>query len=98
MQDMIDDPDCPVSTECLKDTFESLDLEFKEKINGYGKLAKNTKACIDAIANEQRRLAKKKKSLENKLDNLKRGCRWSHVSHRQRKDENRIIFSLWFKG
>ena len=71
LQDMIDDPDCPVSTECLKDTFESLDLEFKEKINGYGKLAKNTKACIDAIANEQRRLAKKKKSLENKLDNLK---------------------------
>ena len=28
LQDMIDDPDCPVSTECLKDTFESLRIKL----------------------------------------------------------------------
>ena len=94
LQDMIDDPDCPVSTECLKDTFESLDLEFKEKINGYGKLAKNTKACIDAIANEQRRLAKKKKSLENKLDNLKEAVAGAMLATGREKMKTEL-FSLY---
>ena len=94
MQDMIDDPDCPVSTECLKDTFESLDLEFKEKINGYGKLAKNTKACIDAIANEQRRLAKKKKALENKLDNLKEAVAGAMLATGREKMKTEL-FSLY---
>lgn len=94
LQDMIDDPDCPVSSECLRDTFESLDWEFKDKINGYGKLAKNIKASIDAIAIENRRLSAKKKALENKLDNLKEAVAGAMLDTGREKMKTEL-FSLY---
>lgn len=94
IQDMIDDPECEVSAECLEDTFESLDFEFSEKIEMYCKLVKNVKSSIDQIAIEAKRLATKKKALENKLGNLKQSVAYAMIQTNRAKMKT-PLFSLY---
>ena len=49
--------------EGLEDTLESITDAIEDKADGYGKVIKNIEAQIEAIKNEEKRLADRRKSL-----------------------------------
>ena len=57
--------------EGLEDTLESITDAIEEKADGYGKVIKNIEAQIEAIKNEEKRLADRRKSLESNVKRLK---------------------------
>ena len=57
--------------EGLEDTLESITDAIEEKADGYGKVIKNIEAQIEAIKNEEKRLADRRKSLESSVKRLK---------------------------
>ena len=57
--------------EGLEDTLESITDAIEEKADGYGKVIKNIEAQIEAIKNEEKRLADRRKSLELSVKRLK---------------------------
>jgi predicted nuclease with TOPRIM domain len=57
--------------EVLKDTLETIEEEIQDKAENIAKLVKNLNADVDALKAEEKRLADRRKSLENKVTNLK---------------------------
>ena len=55
----------------LQDTLESIEEEIHDKAENIGKLIKNINADVDALKSEEKRLADRRKSLENKVTHLK---------------------------
>jgi predicted nuclease with TOPRIM domain len=55
----------------LQDTLESIEEEIHDKAENIAKLVKNINADVDALRNEEKRLADRRKSLENKVTHLK---------------------------
>lgn len=55
----------------LQDTLESIEEEIHDKAENIAKLIKNINADVDALRNEEKRLADRRKSLENKVTHLK---------------------------
>lgn len=66
VQEMIED-----GVEGLEDTLESLQDPIEEKAVGYAKVMKNIEGQISAIKTEEKRLADKRRSLENNIKRLK---------------------------
>lgn len=56
----------------LKDTLESLEFDLEEKAENYAKIMKNLEADIAGLKLEEERLENKRKSLENKIEYLKK--------------------------
>jgi len=57
--------------EGLEDTLQSLDDAIEEKAVGYAKVMKNIEGQVVAIKTEEKRLADKRRSLENNVKRLK---------------------------
>lgn len=55
----------------LEDTLESLEDAIEDKAENYAKVMKNIEAQIEAIKNEEKRLADRRKSLESSVKRLK---------------------------
>lgn len=55
----------------LQDTLESIEEEIHDKAENIAKLIKNINADVDALKSEEKRLADRRKSLENKVTHLK---------------------------
>jgi predicted nuclease with TOPRIM domain len=55
----------------LQDTLESIEEEIHDKAENIAKLVKNINADVDALKSEEKRLADRRKSLENKVTHLK---------------------------
>jgi uncharacterized protein YlxW (UPF0749 family) len=60
-----------MDTDTLKDTLESIEEEINDKAENIAKLIKNLNADVDALKTEEKRLADRRKSLENKVTHLK---------------------------
>lgn len=60
-----------IDQETFNDTLESLDFEIELKADNYAKLMKNIEADILGFKTEEKRLADKRKALENKIKWLK---------------------------
>jgi predicted nuclease with TOPRIM domain len=60
-----------MDTDTLKDTLESIEEEIHDKAENIAKLVKNLNADVDALKTEEKRLADRRKSLENKVIHLK---------------------------
>jgi uncharacterized protein YlxW (UPF0749 family) len=60
-----------MDTDTLKDTLESIEEEIHDKAENIAKLVKNLNADVDALKTEEKRLADRRKSLENKVTHLK---------------------------
>jgi uncharacterized protein YlxW (UPF0749 family) len=60
-----------MDTDTLKDTLESIEEEINDKAENIAKLIKNLNADVDALKIEEKRLADRRKSLENKVTHLK---------------------------
>ena len=57
--------------ETLKNTLECIECEIEEKADGYARVIRNTEADIAGIKAEEERLAKKRKTLENSIKQMK---------------------------
>lgn len=66
---MVTDED--MDQEVLEDTLQSLELARDEKAEGYAKIMKQLEAQVDAINTEEKRLADKRKVLENRHARMK---------------------------
>lgn len=71
LQYLLENPECEVSEECLRDTLEGIEGAFEDKINAYCKIIKNIKADEEALKTEIQRLQAKKKAKENAEIRLK---------------------------
>jgi len=57
--------------EGLQDTLDSIDLAIEDKLENIAKLIRNLDGDAAALKNEEKRLADKRKSIENNINNLK---------------------------
>lgn len=57
--------------EGLQDTLESIELSIEDKLENIGKVYQNLKGEVAALKTEEKRLADKRKSIENNIDRLK---------------------------
>ena len=55
----------------LQDTLESIELAIEEKLENIGKVIKNLEAEASAFKEEEKRLADRRRSLENHIKHLK---------------------------
>lgn len=58
--------------ETIRDTMESLDGELEDKAEAYGMVIKNLEADLDAIKSEEKRLADRKRSIQNNVVTMKK--------------------------
>lgn len=63
--------DDEIDNEAIKDTLEAVDGEFDEKCANIGRVIRSLEADAEEINNEARRLADKKRSVENRVKWLK---------------------------
>lgn len=57
--------------EGLEDTLESIGLAIEDKLENIGKVIKNIEGEIEAFKAEEKRLAERRRTLENEVKNLK---------------------------
>ena len=63
--------DSEVSEEILIDTLDCLEGSIEDKAENYGKMLRQIAADIERIKDEEQRLEKRRKTLENSMDFLK---------------------------
>lgn len=68
--DYIDNEDVDIDT--FKDTIEAIESGIEEKFENIAKLIKNTEGDIKVFKEEEKRLSTRRKSMENKVDYLKK--------------------------
>ena len=66
IQQLIED-----GAEGLEDTLESLEAAIEDKLEGIGKVCRNLDGEVAALKAEEKRLADKRKSIENNMKRLK---------------------------
>ena len=66
VQRMIED-----GAEGLADTLESIELATAEKLEGYAMVIKNIESDIEGLKAEEKRLAERRKSMENNIKTMK---------------------------
>lgn len=67
--DLLYDEDC--DAESIQQACDALAVDIREKADGYAVIINEMKGDIDVLKNEEQRLAKKRKSLENRQKWLK---------------------------
>jgi|SRR5699024_1890266 len=86
IQQMIED-----GQEGLEDTLESLNYAIEDKAVGYAKVMKNLDAKAKAIREEEKRLAERRKSLENNIARLKETLEETMIHSNKRKIETDLF-------
>lgn len=66
VQRMIED-----GVEGLADTLESIELATADKLEGYAMVIKNIESDIEGLKNEEKRLAERRKAMENNVKTMK---------------------------
>lgn len=67
--DLLEDDNIPI--ELLEDSLNQINEDFTSKCESISKVIKSLYANIDAIRMEERRLQKRRKAIENNMNNLK---------------------------
>lgn len=67
------------------DNVEAMEDAIEEKLEGYGKLIRNIESDIDGFKNEEKRIADKRKSMENNVKRLKQHIEQSMIVTNNRK-------------
>lgn len=70
LMDMLDDPDVDPIT--LMDTLDAVEGELDEKAENYGRIIRNLEAEAKALKEEVDRLSRRKKTIDNNIDSLKK--------------------------
>lgn len=66
--------------ELFADTLESLEMSLEDKAVGYAKIMRNIESQIARFKEEEKRLADKRKPLENKVKNMKENLQNSFLA------------------
>ena len=78
--DMIEEGD-----ERFLDTLESLDEAIEDKVENYGKVIKSVEAGIEGLKAEEKRLAERRKFMENSVKRMKENVEQSMISTGKKK-------------
>ena len=70
LMDMLDDPEVDPIT--LMDTLDAVEGELDEKAENYGRIIRNLEAEAKALKEEADRLSRRKKTIDNNIDSLKK--------------------------
>lgn len=86
IQAMIED-----GQEGLEDTLESIELAIEDKLENIGKVIRNLEGETAALKAEEKRLAEKRKSIENNIKRLKQYAEDSLRTTGERKVKTRLF-------
>ena len=70
LMDMLDDPEVDPIT--LMDTLDAVEGELDEKAENYGRIIRNLEAEAKALKEEADRLSRRKRTIDNNIDSLKK--------------------------
>ena len=70
LAEMLDDPDADPIT--VMDTMDAIEGELDEKAENYGRIIRNLEAEAKALKEEADRLSRRKRTIDNNIDSLKK--------------------------
>lgn len=77
--------DLELDQKMIRDTMEGLDFEFEEKAEAYAKVVKTLEMDIAGLDEEIRRMTKRKATIKNNIDRLKRSLEGAMIATGKRK-------------
>lgn len=77
--------DSELDQKMIQDTMEGLDFEFEEKAEAYAKVVKTLEMDIAGLDTEIQRMTKKKATIKNNIDRLKRSLEGAMIATGKRK-------------
>ena len=77
--------DSELDQKMIQDTMEGLDFEFEEKAEAYAKIIKTMEMDITGLDTEIQRMTKKKATIKNNIDRLKRSLEGAMIATGKRK-------------
>lgn len=77
--------DLELDQKMIRDTMEGLDFEFEEKAEAYAKVVKTLEMDIAGLDEEIQRMTKKKATIKNNIDRLKRSLEGAMIATGKRK-------------
>ena len=77
--------DLELDQKMIRDTMEGLDFEFEEKAEAYAKIIKTLEMDITGLDTEIQRMTKKKATIKNNIDRLKRSLEGAMIATGKRK-------------
>lgn len=86
IQNMIEE-----GAEGLEDTLEALNDALEDKAEGYGRVIRNLEAQAKALREEEKRLADRRKSIENSIARLKDNLQQSMLATGKRKIQTNLF-------
>lgn len=87
--------DLELDQKMIRDTMEGLDFEFEEKAEAYAKIIKTMEMDITGLDTEIQRMTKKKATIKNNIDRLKRSLEGAMIATGKRKFKTALFgFSI----
>ena len=77
--------DLELDQKMIQDTMEGLDFEFEEKAEAYAKVVKTLEMDIAGLDEEIQRMTKRKATIKNNIDRLKRSLEGAMIATGKRK-------------
>ena len=77
--------DLELDQKMIRDTMEGLDFEFEEKAEAYAKVVKTLEMDIAGLDEEIQRMTKRKATIKNNIDRLKRSLEGAMIAIGKRK-------------
>ena len=77
--------DLELDQKMIRDTMEGLDFEFEEKAEAYAKVVKTLEMDIAGLDKEIQRMTKRKATIKNNIDRLKRSLEGAMIATGKRK-------------
>ena len=77
--------DLELNQKMIQDTMEGLDFEFEEKAEAYAKVVKTLEMDIAGLDKEIQRMTKRKATIKNNIDRLKRSLEGAMIATGKRK-------------
>lgn len=77
--------DLELDQKMIRDTMEGLDFEFEEKAEAYAKVVKTLEMDIAGLDEEIQRMTKRKATIKNNIDRLKRSLEGAMIATGKRK-------------
>lgn len=83
--------DSDLDQKIIQDTMEGLDFEFEEKAEAYAKVVKTLEMDITGLDAEIQRMTKKKATIKNNIDRLKRSLEGAMIATGKRKFKTHLF-------
>jgi len=89
LQRMLEDGEVDIET--FTDTLESINFDVEEKADGYAKVIKNITSDVNGLKDEEKRIADKRKTYENKIKTMKTNLENSMILLDKKKFKTKLF-------